>query len=104
MARADLEPWLLELSELSEKLSELSNTARCNCKTHCRATAGQDTARDTVGHNFLSFDNQHTKSPKNQYRTYALNLMSKVPKLLDITHSNKRATAAQNRQKRHVEG
>ena len=36
------------------------------------------------GHNFLSFENQHTKSPKNQYRTYALNLMSKAPKLPDV--------------------
>ena len=40
------------------------------------------------GHNFLSFDNQHTKSPKKQCRTYALNLMSKFPKLLDETRSN----------------
>ena len=32
----------------------------------------------------MSFDNQHKKSPQNRYRTYALNLMSKVPKLPDV--------------------
>ena len=34
------------------------------------------------------FNNQHTKSPKNQCRMYVLDLMSKVPKLLDETRSN----------------
>ena len=33
-------------------------------------------------HNFLPFDIQHTKSPKNQTTTYALDQMSKVLKLL----------------------
>ena len=40
---------------------------------------------DVFAHNFLSFENERTKSPKKQYRTYALDLMSKVSKLLDAS-------------------
>ena len=40
---------------------------------------------DVSGRNFLFFDNEHTKSPKKQYRTYVLDLMSKVSKRLDAT-------------------
>ena len=39
-------------------------------------------------HNCFSFDNAHTVPPKKQYRTHALDLMSKVLKLLDATKSN----------------
>ena len=36
-------------------------------------------------HNFLSLANEPTKSPQNQTTTYDLDLMSKVPKPIDVT-------------------
>ena len=41
-------------------------------------------------HNFLSFDNEQIKSPKNHTTTYDLDLMSKVPMpvLRRVTYSN----------------
>ena len=42
---------------------------------------------DVLTHIFSPFDIQHTKSPKNLTRTYALDHMSKVQRLLHLTTS-----------------
>ena len=55
------------------------------------------------GHNFLSFDNQHTKSPKNQCRICALNLMSKVSKLLDAILLSSKRLISHHALKEHLE-
>ena len=49
-------------------------------------------AANILDHNFLPFGIQHTKSPQNQIKTYALGHMSKVLQFLSLTTS--RPTAA----------
>ena len=39
---------------------------------------------DVLGHNFSSFEIEHTKSPTNPKAMYALDLMSKVLKHLEV--------------------
>ena len=36
----------------------------------------------------MSFENEQIKSPQNHTTTYDLDLMSKVPKPVDVTYSN----------------
>ena len=51
----------------------------------CYATHESPSVHVVYPHNFLSFDIQHIKSPKNRSTTYALDLMSKVLKLQSFT-------------------